>query len=152
MLNTYQNCRADKALVRMQTTLYSGRYALKENCLMNKSALRKVDDFIKDIQSVNHEHAEIIELVRDLFAQENERILQEVKYGGLTFMKNGVLIGGVFPYKKHLSIEFSNGADFNDPLSVLEGKGKKRRHLKISTAEDIDAKNALYFIMQAVAG
>ncbi len=119
---------------------------------MNKSALRKVDDFIKDIQSVNHEHAEIIELVRDLFAQENERILQEVKYGGLTFMKNGVLIGGVFPYKKHLSIEFSNGADFNDPLSVLEGKGKKRRHLKISTAEDIDAKNALYFIMQAVAG
>ncbi|ERN41914.1 hypothetical protein KR51_00014480 [Rubidibacter lacunae KORDI 51-2] len=117
---------------------------------MNDTALQQVEDFINDIQSVNPEHAEIIKLVRDLFAEENEEIFQGIKYGGLAFFQNGALIGGIFPYKKHLSIEFSNGADFSDPSSDLEGKGKKRRHLKIFTAEDIDAKNALYFVKQAV--
>jgi len=38
---------------------------------MNDSALQEVEDFIKDIRSANPEHTEIIELVRDLFAEEN---------------------------------------------------------------------------------
>ncbi len=117
---------------------------------MNDSALEEVEDFISDIQSVNPEHAEIIELVSDLFTEENEVLLQGIKYGGLVFFQKGVLIGGVFPYKKHLSIEFSNGAEFTDPSSLLEGKGKKRRHLKIYTAEDIGTKNTEYFVRQAV--
>lgn len=117
---------------------------------MNNSTLQVVKYFIRDIQSVNPEHAKIIELVRDLFMEENKEILQQIKYGGLTFFQKGVLIGGIFPYKNHLSIEFSNGSDFSDPSSKLEGKGRKRRHLKIFTVEDIDTKNALYFIKQAV--
>jgi hypothetical protein len=117
---------------------------------MNKSALEEVENFISDIQSVNPEYAEIIELVSDLFTEESEELLRGVKYGGLVFFKKGVLIGGVFPYKKHLSIEFSDGAEFTDPSSLLEGKGNKRRHLKIHTAEDIGTKNAEYFVKQAV--
>ncbi len=117
---------------------------------MNDSALEEVEGFISDIQSVNPEHAEIIELVSDLFTEENEVLLQGIKYGGLVFFQKGVLIGGVFPYKNHLSIEFSNGAEFTDPSSLLEGKGKKRRHLKIYTAEDIGTKNTEYFVRQAV--
>jgi len=117
---------------------------------MNDSALQKVEDFIGDIQSINPEHAGIIELVRDMFMEEGEGLLQGIKYGGLAFFRKGVLVGGIFPYKKHLSIEFSNGAVFNDPLSALEGNGKKRRHLKIYTAADVNAKNAVHFIKQAV--
>ena len=117
---------------------------------MNDIALQEVEDFISDVQSVNPEHAEIIELVRDLFTEENEELSQGIKYGGLVFFQQGVLVGGIFPYRKHLSIEFSNGADFSDPYSALEGKGKQRRHLKIYTAEDIDTKKALYFVKQAV--
>jgi hypothetical protein len=117
---------------------------------MKDSALQKVNDFISDIQSLNHEFAEIIELIRDMFTEESEELLLGIKYGGLVFFQKGELIGGVFPYKKHLSIEFSNGADFSDPTSKLEGKGKKRRHLKIIKADDIDTKNALYFVKQAV--
>ncbi len=117
---------------------------------MNETALQKIEDFICDMQTVNPEFAEIIELARDIFTEENEELFLDIKYGGLVFFHNGELIGGVFPYKKHLSIEFSNGANFNDPSSILEGKGKKRRHLKIFTAEDIDTKNALYFVKQAV--
>lgn len=117
---------------------------------MNDSALQKVENFIRDIQPLNPDFAEIIELVRDMFTEECEELLLDIKYGGLVFFQKGELIGGVFPYKKHLSIEFSHGADFSDPSSILEGKGNKRRHLKIVTAEDIDTKNALFFVKQAV--
>jgi hypothetical protein len=117
---------------------------------MNDSALEEVENFIRDIQLVNPEYAEIIELVRDLFIEENEELLQGIKYGGLVFFQKGVLIRGIFPYKKHLSIEFSDGAEFTDPSSVLEGKGKKRRHLKIQKVEDIGTKNTEYFVKQAV--
>jgi hypothetical protein len=117
---------------------------------MSYSALAEVEEFILDIQSVNPEHANIIRLVSDLFTDKDDGLLRGVKYGGLVFFKEDVLIGGIFPYKKHVSIEFSNGSDFSDPLSVLEGAGKKRRHLKIYAPEDIDAKNAMYFIEQAV--
>ena len=117
---------------------------------MNDSELQKIEDFISDVQLVNPEFAEIIEVVRDIFTEESEELLLGIKYGGLVFFQRGELISGVFPYKEHLSIEFSNGAAFTDPSSKLEGKGKKRRHLKIFTAEDIDTKNALFFVKQAV--
>jgi len=117
---------------------------------MNESTLKRVEDFINDIYSFNPEYAEIIERVRDIFIEENAELLLDIKYGGLVFFQKGELVGGVFPYKKHLSIEFSNGADFTDPSSSLEGKGKNRRHLKIFTAEDLYTKKATYFVKQAV--
>ncbi len=52
--------------------------------------------------------------------------------------------------KEHISIEFSNGANFTDTNSVLEGKGKKRRHLKIYSPKDVAQKKSDYFIKQAV--
>lgn len=117
---------------------------------MSNTALQEVEDFISDIQLINTEHAKIIELVRDLFMVEKLQITLGIKYGGLCFFQKQALIAGVFPYKKHLSIEFSNGSDFSDPFSVLEGNGKKRRHLKIFSAEDVETKNVLYFVKQAL--
>ncbi|MDX1351457.1 MAG: DUF1801 domain-containing protein [Thiomicrorhabdus sp.] len=117
---------------------------------MNDFALQKIEDFICDVELVNPEFAQVIELVRDMFAKACEELLLDIKYGGLVFFKRGELVAGVFPYTNHLSIEFSNGVAFSDPFSRLEGKGKKRRHLKIYKAEDIETKNALFFVKQAV--
>ncbi len=117
---------------------------------MNDTELQKIDDFMTDVQSVNPEFAKIIKQISDIFTGECEELLLGIKYGGLVFFYRGELIGGIFPYKKHLSIEFSNGATFADPSSLLEGKGKQRRHLKIFTKDDIDSKNAWFFIKQAV--
>ena len=55
----------------------------------------------------------------------------------MIFNVSNALIGGIYTYKEHISIEFSNGADFIDTDSILEGGGKKRRHLKIYKNEDI---------------
>ncbi len=104
-----------------------------------------------DIRSVAPEQAEKIESVRSIFNKADQELTEEVKYGGLVFFKSGTLIGGIFLYKKHISVEFSYGADFSDPSGLLEGKGKKRRHLKLLEEQDIDKRSLAFFIKQAIA-
>ena len=59
--------------------------------------------------------------------------------------------GGVFVSKNHVSFEFTEGFMMNDPDRFLEGTGKKRRHLKISSISDISDKKVDFFVKQAVA-
>jgi len=56
---------------------------------------------------------------------------------------------GVFAYENHVSVEFTNGAQLDDPKQLLEGRGKHRRHLKFTRLADIDDKHSLDFLRQA---
>jgi len=111
----------------------------------------KVNAFLEDIQSLSSEQFETVMQIRTLFLSVNAELEEDIKYGGLVFMLSGELLGGIYCYKSHLSIEFSHGADLTDADKRLEGKGKLRRHLKIESTEDIETKNAQYYIQQAVA-
>jgi hypothetical protein len=113
---------------------------------MEASMQLRIKEFINDVQSVAPEQAEVIESTRRLFNNASQALSEEMKYGGIVFFKSGLLIGGIFSYKKHISIEFSNGADFSDPQGLLEGKGKRRRHLKIHNLQDVDLKNTNFYI------
>lgn len=53
--------------------------------------------------------------------------------------------------KAHVSLEFSKGAFFDDPVGQLEGTGKHRRHLKLRTVGDVDAKGTKALLKQAFA-
>ncbi len=112
----------------------------------------KVNDFLADIQLISSDKFDMMISIRELFFSANKDLVEDIKYGGLVFNLSNSLLGGIFPYKKHISIEFSNGSDFIDIDSILDGGGKKRRHLKIFTADDIAHKNSDYFINQACNG
>ena len=74
-------------------------------------------------------------------------------YGGIVFEREpGVpktMVCGHFVYKNHVSLEFGEGYKFSDPESVLEGKGKYRRHIKLTGTGDIDSKYVRVMIEQA---
>lgn len=78
------------------------------------------------------------------------------KYGGEVFAPRpgdgNSFVGGIFVYKDHVSLEFSEGASFDDPEAQLEGKGKMRRHLKLKTVDDVKTKDAQNYIRQALSG
>lgn len=116
---------------------------------MDISMNDKVNSFLTDIQFKSPEQFELMLQIRELFLNSNKALVEEFKYGGLVFNLSNSLIGGIYSYKEHLSIEFSNGADFTDENSILEGGGKKRRHLKINVKDDIEGKNCAFFIAQA---
>ena len=76
-------------------------------------------------------------------------------YGGMVFeTEPGVpktMVCGHFVYKQHVSLEFGNGYLFDDPESVLEGKGKYRRHIKLISVNEIETKSVRAMIEQAFA-
>lgn len=64
------------------------------------------------------------------------------KYGGTLFTlkpdeKEGQFCG-VFIYKEHVQVSFSLGAALDDPFGVLEGTGKRRRHVNFKDASDVN--------------
>jgi len=76
-------------------------------------------------------------------------VSEEVKYGGLLFSA-GKPVCGVFAYAKHVSVEFGDGAMLPDEHKVLEGEGKLRRHIKLSTMGDIDQKHVAHYLTLAL--
>ena len=117
---------------------------------MGFSENNKVNEFLSDIQSVSPDKFEIIESIRKMFHKLNHDLVEDIKYGGVVFSLSGSLVGGIYLYKEHLSIEFSNGAELSDPTGLLEGKGKKRRHLKIVEKRDLKSKKLSSFVKEAV--
>ncbi len=74
-------------------------------------------------------------------------------YGGIVFEKEPgnpkTMVCGHFVYAKHVSLEFSNGYQLLDPDKVLEGRGKYRRHIKLTAQGEIQAKSVRSMIEQA---
>ncbi|MGI9204076.1 MAG: DUF1801 domain-containing protein [Woeseiaceae bacterium] len=74
-------------------------------------------------------------------------------YGGMVFEREpGVhktMVCGHFVYKNHVSVEFSQGYALSDPESVLEGNGKYRRHIKLTSLNDIQSRSVREMIEQA---
>ena len=76
-------------------------------------------------------------------------------YGGTVFeLEPGNAksrIGGVYAYDGHVSLELAKGAKLSDPLGVLEGSGKQRRHIKLRALADVAGKGCGGYLDQAIA-
>jgi len=96
----------------------------------------------------------LVDAVIDLVKSQSSDLHPTEKYGGTVFLtdpdKQGSFIGGVFAYTDHVSVEFSKGADFDDPDGFLNGKGKTRRHVTLTTMADIKDKDVDGFLKQAL--
>ena len=117
---------------------------------MKEFSSQKIADFMADIQSLSVETYELAVAARDLHFEYASDLTEDIKYGGLVFFRGKDLLGGIFIYKEHISIEFSYGINLSDPCSVLEGKGKLRRHIKLRALGDIEAKNVAHYVKEAV--
>ena len=111
----------------------------------------KVNDFLADIQASSPDHYQILQAARQLFHSVSQPVVESIKYGGLIYQRDHEMVGGIFVYKNHLSIEFSNGAQFDDPHGVLEGGGKYRRHIKLADLSDIESKKVGFYVEQTLA-
>ena len=77
-------------------------------------------------------------------------ITEEVKYGGILFASRTGFCG-VFVYTNHVTLEFGDGSTLPDPHGVLAGKGKLRRHIRIDSEHDLEAKKVGDYINAARA-
>jgi hypothetical protein len=72
-----------------------------------------------------------------------------VKWKNLFYEKNGFVCAIVI-HKDHVNLEFARGTEIEDPNGVLEGTGKKIRHLKIRKSDEIKFDELKKMLLEAV--
>ena len=107
----------------------------------------EVQEFLKKLNTVNHDHYELVSELRRRTVSINSNVSERMMYGGIMFSFQGD-VGGIFAYKNHVTFEFGNGYLFKDPDHTLEGKGKYRRHLKFGSLEELQKSNIDFYIKQ----
>jgi hypothetical protein len=109
----------------------------------------RVANLLQDIRQLNEERFTLVQALRQLVLNQDPVVTEEVKYGGLLFSA-GKPFCGVFAYAKHVSLEFGDGASLPDEYKVLEGEGKLRRHIKLSTMDDVAQKQVAHYLALAL--
>jgi hypothetical protein len=110
----------------------------------------RVEQLLSDLRLVNPERYDLVQVVRKTIYAAVPNASERVMYGGFMFAAPQPFCG-VFAYAEHVSIEFGRGCDLQDAWSVLEGKGKLRRHIKIRALDEIKSKHLAAYIAQAFA-
>lgn len=108
------------------------------------------EKFLKELKVHNIEQYKIVSTIRKLILATDKNVSEEIKYGGLLY-SNQKPYTGLFVSKKHVSMEFSEGASFTDPKKLLEGTGKYRRHLKFHALDEINETHIKSFLKQALS-
>ncbi len=80
------------------------------------------------------------DLVLSVQPQAREEV--ETSWGGYLLFKQGAGGGNtvcfISAHNKHVSLGFSEGAELADPAGLLQGSGKRQRHVKIKKAADLE--------------
>ncbi len=115
---------------------------------MKNSKNEQVQDFLDEMAVEDEGKFEILQGLHKLVFRVYPQVGERMMYGGIMFLLDGEDFGGIFPSKKHISFEFSQGYKLRDPKKLLEGTGKFRRHLKIVAVGDIIEKEVEFFVRQ----
>ena len=109
----------------------------------------RVTQLVEDIRALDEHRYELVQALRKHILDLGPSVFEEVKYGGLLFSADTPFCG-VFAYAQHVSLEFGAGASLPDPHQVLEGAGKLRRHIKLTTLQDIADKHVADYLALAL--
>jgi hypothetical protein len=69
--------------------------------------------------------------LRTLILEADSSLGEAIKWGNPTYEKNG-RVCYLAAYKGYITLGFYNGASLTDPAGIVEGTGKKMRHIKVS--------------------
>lgn len=85
--------------------------------------------------------AELFSIARQWFAvfrQCGDDVYETMHDGMPTACVERAAFGYVNVFKSHVNVGFFTGAFLNDPTGMLEGSGKRMRHVKVRPEETID--------------
>ncbi|MBI4220611.1 MAG: DUF1801 domain-containing protein [Chloroflexi bacterium] len=78
------------------------------------------------------------EKVKDAMPGTTEKV--HLGWGAIHYSAGGKMrdvVIAIHPQRAYVNLEFGDGVDLPDPAGRLEGTGKRLRHVKIRSAEDI---------------
>lgn len=107
----------------------------------------EIDDYIET--KLDPKYREIVAALRTLMAETAPEAAECLTYGSPAWRGNKNL-AVISQSKTHLTFAFERGAEFQDDHGLLQGVGKKTRHVKIKTLDAVDEAALRDYIAQAV--
>lgn len=98
-----------------------------------------LDEFLAayppDLALLAQQACALIRKFRPDLVEQLDRSANLVAYGTDRTLRG--MVCGVTVHKAHINLMFANGASLPDPHGLLTGQGKKARHIKMTSPEDL---------------
>ncbi len=112
-----------------------------------------MDDF-EQLLVTNTPEAQILaldlrRLIQRLLPKAQEKIYRGWGVADYTFGAAGRGFITIGPQKRYVNLYFMDGVDLDDPAGLLEGTGKRLRHVKIRSPQDLKNRHLHALVRQA---
>jgi hypothetical protein len=87
--------------------------------------------------------------IRNMILELVPEMDEVIKWKNLFYEQNGFVCAIVL-HKDHVNLQFARGTELKDPTKMLEGTGKKIRHVKIYGSDLINTEKLKKLIIEAV--
>ena len=95
---------------------------------------------------------EIVQQLRVFITQRYPELLEALKWHVPVYSLNGTShLLGIQAFKRHVNLDFFQGAKLYDPSGLLKGSGKLVRHVTFRTVDDIKISKIQILIDQTIA-
>lgn len=89
------------------------------------------------LEKYNSEMGTLALKLRNLILEMFPDMDEIIKWKNLVYEKNGYVCA-ILIHENHVNLEFWRCTELQDPKNLLEGTGKKLRHIKIKTESEIN--------------
>lgn len=90
------------------------------------------------IEGCPDDHRALASRLRNLIHDEVDGVEEAVKWGNPTFVVGGTHLFYLADSSDHVKFGLFTGAGLSDPEEIVEGTGKKMRHVKVDDADSLD--------------
>jgi hypothetical protein len=87
--------------------------------------------------------------LRNMILEQVPDMDEVIKWKNLFYEKKGHVCAIVI-HKDHVNLQFARGTELDDPERILEGTGKKIRHVKINNTKEINSDKLKNLVVEAV--
>jgi hypothetical protein len=108
---------------------------------------KTIEDYIKDQEK---DKGVIVKELVSIVNKAAPKAENGIKWAQPVFWNENGPFCFVKAHKDHVNIGFWRGAEMKDSKGLLEGTGKKMRHIKITEKKEIDRKTLTDFVKQGV--
>ena len=116
--------------------------------LASAAVSRPVDEFVA--RRVLPEHRAVVALLRKLMRDHAPAAREQIAYGIPMWKANG-WIAFLSPTKRDITFGFAYGGEFTDRYGLLRGAGKKSKHVKLRSVDDVNVTALRSYLRQAMA-
>ncbi|HEX7466999.1 MAG TPA: DUF1801 domain-containing protein [Methanobacterium sp.] len=87
--------------------------------------------------------------LRNMILEQVPDMDEVIKWKNLFYEKKGYVFAIVI-HKDHVNLQFARGTELDDPERILEGTGKKIRHVKINNTKEINSDKLKNLVVEAI--